>query len=365
MNTRALAFAGGIALTIVALSTGAPAGSGSSEEIVVTRDTVSLPSGCSPRQVAELIARFFAAFNEGDARMLDGLFEARTVPTGEPFRWYSVTESGVRHRVVFDRRALLGYFAERHRHRERLRLLNVDMPGTFARLGIGVVLIREADDLVPGLGGRFRIAEAKGSIDCRRQRIHVWSMGMDMAPEHDLPPNVSWSCPRPAGWEPGRPILTCSRGGRSPNAQEVTTPLLVRGSGVGLPKRCRLGSVRDRLLRLVRAFNIGAGDAAAAQFIRRGNLHPYTASITGYGFLGRGAIARFVGARYRLGDGWGIGSIGSPQGSVGLPAETVYGVGIRVTSRSRPHGEGGTKLVVDCRSGLFRRWVGPALELPA
>ncbi|MEX0673216.1 MAG: hypothetical protein WD067_00485, partial [Gaiellaceae bacterium] len=39
-------------------------------EIVVTRDSTALPSGCTPREAAELLVRFADAVNAGDMEAL-------------------------------------------------------------------------------------------------------------------------------------------------------------------------------------------------------------------------------------------------------------------------------------------------------
>jgi hypothetical protein len=113
------------------------------------------------------------------------------------------------------------------------------------------------------------------------------------------------------------------------------------------------------------AFNAGFGDDVAKRIIARGQFHPYTGSIAGGGFVGKRAIARFVRARYRAGDGWTATRLVTPQGSVGLPAAAVYGLEFRVDYQGALFAEpAAAKLVVDCDSGLLARWVGPAIKTP-
>jgi hypothetical protein len=47
---------------------------GSATKVIVTSDDPSLPDGCRPRQVAELVIDFIDAFNRGDQERLSRLF---------------------------------------------------------------------------------------------------------------------------------------------------------------------------------------------------------------------------------------------------------------------------------------------------
>ncbi len=146
------------------------------EPIVVTRDSGALPSGCTPRETAELLMRLADAVTSGDAMALDRLFTTDDPPgrvdsaDGLAFRWYSVTE-GVgdrpwRHVVFYDRAPLFPYFAERHQQNERWDLIAVNMGGSSSRrpggVGIGYTIRRSADDLPESL---TEFATGKGEID--------------------------------------------------------------------------------------------------------------------------------------------------------------------------------------------------------
>ena len=179
-----------------AAADGAPA-----PPIVVTRDNTGLPAGCRPRPLAQRIAAFFDAFNRGDPSAVD---------YADPSRgWYSVTDGRPRrHFVTSSREGLLGYFARRHRHGERLRLGEVDVSYDRGR-GLGHIahrIDRRADDL-----RRFGItgttAHGKGAVDCKTGEIVVWSMGM--APGRGHPPFKI--CPPPR--KPSRAIVACARRG--------------------------------------------------------------------------------------------------------------------------------------------------------
>lgn len=166
--------------------------------VIVTRDDRSLPSGCRPREVAELIQGFFESFNRGEPSAAQ-VFAPELAPE---LGWFSVTEGargpGRRHFVARDRGTLSRYLAARHRRRERLRLIEVSV-GYSRGLGqIGFKVDRRADDL-RGLGIRTRRAGGKGAIDCRRRKIAVWSMGM--------PHDRFRLCPRPAA--PTRSPVAC------------------------------------------------------------------------------------------------------------------------------------------------------------
>src|SRR5205823_3608054 len=119
--------------------------------------------------------------------------------------------------------------------------------------------------------------------------------------------------------------------------------------------------VERRVLSIIHAFNAGHGDEFASNFTRGANFDPYSGDIR----LGQAplvsprAIARFVDDRYRAGDGWTVWQVLTPQGGVGLPFEAVYGLNFAITYSGGSLG-GGSKVVVDCYSGLVSRWVGPA-----
>jgi hypothetical protein len=167
--------------------------------VVVTRDDPSLPDGCRPRPLARRIAAFFDAFNRGDPSAASFVDPSRG--------WYSVTDGRPRrHFVTSSRRGLLQYFARRHRHDERLGLVQVDV--SYARgLGhIAFVIERRADDL-RRLGIAGTTAHGKGAVDCESGRIVVWSMGMPGGHGHE----AFELCPPPR--TPSQAIVACARRG--------------------------------------------------------------------------------------------------------------------------------------------------------
>jgi hypothetical protein len=327
-------------------------------EIVVTRESPSLPSGCTPREAAELIVRFTDAVNRGDAKALDRIFAiadqpGRPIePAGLQFRWYSVTEGRMgetawRHRAIYDRADLFEYFRERHRQHELLELVAVDvgLDSVSGGGGVAYTIRREADDLPSWLG---RFARGKGGIDCASQRIYLWSMGQS---DDD---SVRTGCPVPTGWAPGVAIVACARSAdpvarSGPTAPATVADFRVIGGG-GIRGRCApravAGSVRSTLL----AFNGGLGAAFARQFTTRAAFSPRKTRL-----VGRSAIAAYARTRYEAGEGWTAAVV-----RAGRPRVGVYRLDLRISTPGGPLTPGVATITVACHSGLLRRWVGPA-----
>jgi hypothetical protein len=197
-------------------------------KVIVTSDDASLPDGCRPRQIAELVISFINAFNSGDQSRLSQLFFISEGPSPPdfsqggyyPWSWYSVSEVGAGGRiedgfVTYDQGELLRYFAERHRQGERLELLKVSatqagLLGNEGNVGIIYVLTRDAEDLAPELGGPDHIATGKGAINCGSQRIFVWSMEMRVGDTRSEREAASWLCTDPPGWRPGAAVVACA-----------------------------------------------------------------------------------------------------------------------------------------------------------
>jgi hypothetical protein len=118
-----------------------------------------------------------------------------------------------------------------------------------------------------------------------------------------------------------------------------------------MPRRCDAHAAERRLLRLVRAYNVGDGRSFAAGFARSGQFHPYTATIRGFGFRGRTAIARFVAGRYEAGDGWTLRDLAPPTRR-NITRIGIVGVGLRVIRGGATIAEGSLKWVLDCRTGF-------------
>lgn len=179
--------------------------------MVSARSTPRMP-GCRPEEVAQLIMRFFDAFNRGDQAALPRFFPDTEAGTpngsGQTFQWYSATDwskDGGRHFVAYNRAQLFPYFARRHEQREQLRLRMIRVGEEQARgiAHIAYILSRQADDLPPELGGPERIAEGKGAIDCATQRLVVWSMAMNLG---DVAPRP---CPEPPAGISPTAVIVC------------------------------------------------------------------------------------------------------------------------------------------------------------
>jgi hypothetical protein len=197
-------------------------------KVIVTSDDTSLPDGCHPRQIAELVIDFVDAFNRGDQERLSRIFFISEGPSPPdfseeryyPWSWYSVSEVGAGGRiedgfVTYDQGELLRYFAERHSQGERLELIKVSstqagLLGEEGNVGIVYILTRDAEDLDPGLGGPARIAFGKGAINCESQRIFVWSTEMRVGERRTEREAASWLCTDPPGWKPGTAVVACA-----------------------------------------------------------------------------------------------------------------------------------------------------------
>jgi hypothetical protein len=196
--------------------------------VIVTSDDASLPDGCHPRQVAELVISFVDAFNSGDQARLSRIFFVSEGPSPpdfserdyDPWSWYTVGEIEAGGRIVsgfvtYDQSELLRYFAERHEQGERLRLLKVSLTqkgllGKDDNVGFVYVLNRDARDLEPGLGGPARIASGQGSINCTNRRIFAWRMDMRAEDRRTDREAANWLCIDPPGWKPGDAVVACA-----------------------------------------------------------------------------------------------------------------------------------------------------------
>jgi hypothetical protein len=304
-------------------------------EVVVTRDSLALPGGCSPREVAGLLLRFEAAFNSGNSRGLNRIFApAGARPPG--FQWFT-TEQG----RIFDRRQLVPFLLRRHATGQRMRVLAVDVGSSWVPHSVG-------------LGFRLAREHGKAELDCARQRLYVWSAASGSARS-----GCSEGPQRPA-----RTVVACARSGLIPLAQEVSPEFAVARTPSRLPQRCRTDQVKSRTLRMLRAFNVGDMSVFAEAFSQSALVQPYTASSSLVQLTSRSAVRTFAATRYAKGDGWTATRLTAPPGPYGRPAEAIYVLGLRVSSLGARFGDGAVKLAVDCRTGLIAKWAGPALASP-
>jgi len=196
--------------------------------VIVTSDDASLPYGCHPRQVADLLITFVDAFNAGDQAVLSRTFFLSEAPPPpdfadrayHPWSWYTVgrVEPGGKIAggfVTYDQRELLRYFAKRHNKGERLRLLKVSLGqtglmGMDDNVGFAYVLNRTARDLEPDLGGPASIASGQGTINCKNRRIFTWRMDMRVEDRRTNREGAAWLCTDPPGWRPGKAVVACA-----------------------------------------------------------------------------------------------------------------------------------------------------------
>lgn len=149
-------------------------------------------------------------------------------------------------------------------------------------------------------------------------------------------------------------------------AEGFTVPAATGNFSVGatrlrLPPKCRPAPVRRRLLEMLTLFNTGDGNAFV-EHLATPDFHPYTSQIAGIGFQDRDQIIEFIADRHAAGDAWSATRLYPPQAQASGPHKAIYGLEIVVSQ----HGERirrprtGSKIVVDCRTGLVLTWVGPA-----
>lgn len=197
-------------------------------EVIVTSDDDALPEGCRPRRVAGLLIRFLDAFNQGRRDELSSAFFVSEGPSPpdfssadyRPWSWYSSSEIGddsrvMRHFTTSDQGELLRYFAKRHRQGESMRLLKVSLTQTGlldseSNVGFVFVVVREAPDLPPNLGGPARIAYGKGALNCENLRIFTWTMDMKTREKRTEREAAGWLCTDPPGWRPGEAVVACT-----------------------------------------------------------------------------------------------------------------------------------------------------------
>jgi len=310
-------------------------------DVVVTRDTLALPAGCSVSETAALVTGFLDAFNRGDLNELDRLF----APAGEgrtDFKWFS-SEEGGRRPAIYERSLLLDHFRERLRHAETMRLVSLDIgpgfigQGRASEVGLSYVLIRQADDITA------RFTRGKGQIDCGRRQIFVWSMGASLD-DGSLPT----TCPTPTGWKPGAPVLACTRG---PNARAVAPDVVIVPAA--RKGACRPQVAFRRVRSMLSAFNIGNASSFRVGLASRARFSPAGRDLTT-----PRAIQDFVGHRYfRLGEGWTLTRLAPLRG----PGR--FALTIAVSRLGAPVARSLASVTLDCRTGLVRTWRGPALRL--
>jgi hypothetical protein len=165
-------------------------------------------------------------------------------------------------------------------------------------------------------------------------------------------------------------LMTVGCGNASSRAIPSAAPVYDAKFGVHktpltLPRACKPVVVVHRLAVLVRAFNSGNAPEFARSFASAGSFKPYSETLRDERpYLSGPEVASFVTSRHAKGDGWTLLFVFPPLGRAGLPRVAVYGVGVRVTQRGKTISVGGSKAVIDCKSGLIQNWVGPKAGPP-
>lgn len=126
---------------------------------------------------------------------------------------------------------------------------------------------------------------------------------------------------------------------------------------------CVPRAAAGRIVSMLQAFNRGDGAHAAAAFAQTGSLEPYTGTQDAATprAVGRRLIARYVVERHRTGDGWTASTVAPPSGHGGRPRHAIYEVRLVVQLRGVEHAAA-AKIVLNCRSGLIEKWVGPTVR---
>lgn len=312
-------------LAVTTLATAAP------PSITVAQDSLALPVGCSPRETASIVSAFLDAYNRSDTAAL----ERYLAPEGdEPpgFQWLTLDQGGVHLRS-----GAVPYLLALRRSGLALELREIDLGRSWVRRSVGIgYRLRQT------LNGQATTIRGKGEVHCPSKTIYVWSMATQERLDGDT----------------GDAIVVRARAGHRPNAQEVVPELDVGSTTVQLPPRCAAAAVQARLLRLLRAFNLGDGKAGASNFARTGGLMLYTADR--HRAVGRPAITSRIESRAAAGDGLTLVALRPPSNISSTPGRAVYGLTLRVKDTV----DAGVKLVVDCGTGLLTQWVGPAIGAP-
>lgn len=310
-------------------------------EIVVTRMNATMTPGCGPAEVAGIARDFTDAFNSGDASALDRLLAApRTLPlgyypeTGEiGFQWYATNEPDAKV-TLYERAEVVPHLLGRFELGERMRVRSVAAaPAIDGRGGATLTLDRSASDLrLPAT------RHGKVVVNCASRTIFQLVLGYYAEPLGSL-------CPRAAA----DAIAACSTG---PNAHAVGPDFRVGRTPGRLPPGCAPSGVRDRVTAMLAAVNRGDGKLFTSEFAKDSLFR------SGGTTIARRDRARFVSGRFRDGTGWTALQLQPPRKASRRSA--AFALRLRVTNGGSVVGDRKVAIVIDCSSGLIRRWVGPS-----
>jgi hypothetical protein len=299
--------------------------------VYVTRDSLGLPVGCSPREVASTVRLFLGAINSrSESNILRYL--ARPGSQAPAFRWVSVT-GPEGHFVAYSPSEAAHYLAGQGKFFQ-LRQLNVARSRVPKSVGLGVSILRY-------LGTTESVSfHGKAEIHCPSKTVYVWS----------ITEGTSSSCVAPSWWSAMHAPLVCARGGRATNADEVAQTYRRPGAtSAPLEPRCTLGPVERKLFTLLRAYNVGDGKAFARGFP---DSRAAVLRVDDLRLRARSGIASYVSRTYPAGVGWTLEKLEVPM----VPAAPYRLLLSQVRRQRQSHLYNG-ELFVDCRTGLIRRLV--------
>lgn len=177
--------------------------------LVVGQPARSMPAGCSPRQIADVVMTFIQSYNEGVAEDLDALIAPDpTGSIGEPemngelgFERYDLNWPDSKYRAS-SRRDLFQHFARRRKKNETLTLITIAVSPWNQQVpnagGGFFTMSRTSDDL---RDSNRQILDGKVGINCRSRTIFAWVI-------YGLANRASL-CSAPSGWTPDGPVLAC------------------------------------------------------------------------------------------------------------------------------------------------------------
>jgi hypothetical protein len=154
------------------------------------------------------------------------------------------------------------------------------------------------------------------------------------------------------------PVALASREA-TPPAPAIAPDFEITGNQ-SLPGLCAPSLVAPRMASVLGAFNAGRALAFARRFTVSAYFEAYNDRPGGiYRASGRAAIASVARKRHRLGDRWTAFKLTAPDKAIG---EGIFGLFLRVRAEGFAF-EQGAKVIVSCRTGQIRTWLGPSWTL--
>jgi hypothetical protein len=214
---------------LLALTAWAVGNASAGQRIVVTRP--GSVSGCSVRQVVELVSRFAAAYSAANTRALEQLVAPAPTTTGDVFEQaaagqvrfqffsFAQLDDPAKPPVAGDhadvRPAFFRLVQRRHLHHDQLHLavLGINRQTERGTVGFRAVFRRRADDISRAYGGPAGLADAKGGLNCRARTIYTFSLvTLKAATSPGAVLGLKSICPLPKWWSPNSSkIIGCKR----------------------------------------------------------------------------------------------------------------------------------------------------------